>query len=115
MNKLKINGYRLYGDAELIISDLRKEMVGDMFKNYMAPSLRTIELICSGCNFNKGSQKKKGLQSFAYNGEHIEVSFLDDSGCKYEGLFVISELKCKDGMSFTAISTGQITITPGEL
>ena len=114
MNKLKINGYRLYGDAELVLVEPPEENISVELQRYIVPPVQTIELRVNDCKFNKGNQKGKNLSKYMYDGEYITVVFKKFSGDEFEGLFYIGKFTMNDKISFTAISTGALTFIPGE-
>ena len=109
MNKLKINGYRLYGDAELVFITPPEDLIGSIFSEYMSPPHKTIELTCNNCKFNKGNQAGKIIS------DSIEVSFKDYNGDTYSGFFLVNWLNTKDKISFNATAMGAITLTLGDL
>ena len=114
MNKLKINGYRLYGDAEIVIVQPPEENLSVELQRYIAPPVQTIELRVNSCKFNKGNQKGKNLSKYMYDGDYITVAFRYHDGDEFEGVFCINQCSIDDKISFTAIATGALTFTPGE-
>ena len=47
MNKLTINGYRLYGDFELVLVEPTEEIISAELKKYVSAPRKTIELRCN--------------------------------------------------------------------
>ena len=109
---LKVNGYRLYGDAELVIVEPPIDLANTELTKYLSVPKTAIELNANNCRFNKGSQSKKDLSIFAYDGKPISVTFTSYQNEKYEGLFLLSWLTIKGKVSFSAIACGAYTFTP---
>ena len=109
MNKLKINGYRLYGDFELVLVEPTEEIISAELKKYVSAPRKTIELRCNNCKFNKGKQEGKNIK------ESISVVLIKFNGDKYDGEFLVQWLTVKDKISFSAVAIGAITFTPGNI
>jgi hypothetical protein len=115
MNKLTVNGYRLYGDSELVLSSHPAELLSIDITRYMAPTMPIIRLVVNNCKFNKGKQKEKDINRYALEGECISALYTHFTGDTYEGMFVIEGVVVGDAISFTAKSTGSLSLTRGDV